>query len=71
MTDRLNSLTIVLAEDVREDDAETIIKAISMIKGVLSVTPHVVSYADHIAQHRVRHDLGQKLWSVLYPKSEI
>ena len=69
MTDRLNLLSVVLHHDIREDDAEDIINAIKMVKGVLSVTPHVVDYADHIAFQRVRHEIGEKLWDVLYPKT--
>ena len=34
MTDRFKGLTVVLDRDIREDDAEYIIKTISMIKGV-------------------------------------
>jgi hypothetical protein len=34
MTDRYNSLTVVLDRDIREDDAEHILNAIRMIKGV-------------------------------------
>ena len=71
MTDRFNLLTVVLAQDVRDDDAEGIINAISMVKGVLSVDPHVVDHADHIAQVRVRQEFSEKLWAVLYPKSAI
>jgi len=70
MTDRFNSLTVVLAKDVREDDAEDIMKAIGMIKGVISVKGRVVAAADYIAQQRVRQELSEKLWAVLYPKSE-
>ena len=71
MTDRLNLLSVVLAKNVRKDDAEPIINAIMMIKGVLSVKSRVVDAADHIAQERVKHELGAKLWGILYPKNEI
>ena len=71
MTDRINLLSVVLSKDIRDDDCEAIINAIKMVKGVLSVTPHVVDHADHIAQQRVRHELGEKLWAVLYPPIKV
>lgn len=71
MTDRFNSLTVVLAKDIRDDDAEPIMKAIGLIKGVISVKGRVVASADYVAQQRVRHELSEKLWAVLYPKNEI
>jgi hypothetical protein len=67
MTDRINSITVVLESDLRDDDAEDILSAIKQLRGVLSVTGNVAELDDHIAQQRVRHELGQKLWSVIYP----
>ena len=71
MTDRINLLSVVLDKDIRDDDCEAIINAIKMVKGILSVTPHVVDHADHIAQQRVRNELGEKLWAVLYPTIKV
>lgn len=69
MTDRLNALTVVLETDIREDDAEALIAAIRQLRGVLSVTGTVADIGDHIAQERVRRELGEKLLRVLYPKT--
>ena len=41
MTDRFHSLTVVLEREIRDDDAEPIIAAIKMIKGVAEVTGEV------------------------------
>lgn len=68
MTNRLNSLTIVLEQDIREDDAEQLIAAVRMFRGVLSVTPNVSELSDHVAEQRVRRELGEKLWAVIYQK---
>lgn len=68
MTDRFDSLTVVLERDIREDDAECTINAVSMIKGVISVTPHVSDPESHIAYMRVRRELSEKMWRVIYPK---
>lgn len=69
MTDRFNSLTVVLEKDMRDDDAEALIAAIRQLRGVLSVSGNVADPSDYIAQQRARHELGDKLWQVLYPKT--
>lgn len=68
MTDRLNTLTVVLEQPIRDDDAEVIINAIKMVKGVLSVKGNVADHTEYMAEERARQDLGQKLWEVIYPK---
>jgi hypothetical protein len=52
MTDRINALTITLTKDIRIDNAQSIINAILMIKGVLRVDTHVSNMEDHIAYSR-------------------
>jgi len=69
MTDRYHALTVVLDRDIREDDAEPILAAIQMIKGVQSVTPHVADLGEHVARERIRIEIGQKIWNILYPKA--
>ncbi len=71
MTDRYNALTVVLAVNMRDDDAAPIIAAIQQIKGVLSVEFNVHSMIDHVAERRVRAELHEKLWAVLYPKTTV
>lgn len=39
MTERHSGYVVVLRNDIREDDAERVIDAIQMIKGVLTVKP--------------------------------
>lgn len=65
MTERLNALTVVLSQDIREDDAQAIIDAIKMIRGVASVEGNVVDINSHIAYTRARNDLTQKLFDAL------
>lgn len=65
MANRFNALTVVLEEDVREEDARAIIAAMSQLRGVLSVTGNVAKLEDHIAQQRARQDLERKLWTAL------
>ena len=66
MTDRYYALTVVLERDIREDDAESLIDAIKMIRGVLDVTPHVSDRALHTAERRVRRDIEERLYAVLH-----
>ncbi len=65
MTDRINSLLVVLDKDIRDDDAEEIINAIQMIRHVLKVTPRVSDFDLHIAETRAKNELREKLWELL------
>ena len=68
MTDRFNSLTVVLEHDVRDDDAEALLSAIRQLRGVLSVSGNVSDLTAHVAQLRAQQELSKKLWSVLHPE---
>jgi hypothetical protein len=68
MTDRYNTLTVALENDIRDDDAEALISAIKQLRGVLTVTGNVVDGREWLIEQRVRHELEKKLWQVLYPK---
>ena len=62
MTDRVRTLTVVLERDTRTDDAEETIRAISMIRGVVSVEKGpVVSLEQHHARLALSADLRCKL----------
>jgi hypothetical protein len=67
MTDRVHSLTVVLEQDVREDDVQSLTKAIHMMRGVLSVTNEVADLNSHMAEERAKFALGQQLLKVVYP----
>jgi hypothetical protein len=61
MTDRYHTLTVVLEEDIREDDAEGLIAAIGHMRGVLDVTGVVTDLDSHMAEVRVRQELSGKV----------
>ena len=61
MTDRHSGYIVVLGSDLREDDAEYIINAIRMIKGVVSVQPIVADANMHIATERAKYELITKM----------
>lgn len=68
MTDRIHSLTVVLERDIREDDIEPLILSIKMLRHVLDVKEHVADAVSHMAEERARHELGEKILAVIYPK---
>jgi hypothetical protein len=65
MTDRYNSLIVVLEKDIRDDDAESTIEAIKHIKGVLRVKGNVVDTSDFVARSRVKTELLEKILDIL------
>jgi hypothetical protein len=68
MTDRIHSITLTLAHDMRIDDAGALIAAAHQFRGVINVTPNVADVSSHVAQQRALNELRDKLWNVLYPK---
>lgn len=67
MTNRISSITVVLAHDTRDDDAERLLDAIRQFRGVASATPNISDITQHVADERARRALGDALWSVIYP----
>ena len=67
MTDRIKALTVVLEKDMREDDAEGLIRVIEMLRGVLSVKAHVSDPSHFAATETARRELIRSLWEVLKP----
>jgi hypothetical protein len=65
MSDHTVALTVVLDSEYRIEDAESIISAILMIKGVASVDAFVTSPDSHIAYTRARLDLERRIFDVL------
>jgi hypothetical protein len=61
MTDRHMGYIVSLGEDVREDDAEAIINALRMVKGVLAVEPVVADSMAHVVRMRVEDEVRGKL----------
>ena len=65
MTDRYNALVVVLDQDIRSDDAETIINAIKALKHVVSVKGNVSDINSHTAEAIAKHKLQHKIFEVL------
>lgn len=64
MTDRHSGYIVALDSNTREDDAQRIIDAIAMIKGVQAVTPVVADPLGAIHELRVRRKLLEKMYAV-------
>lgn len=71
MTDTVHSLIVVLDNDIRTDDVQSIIDAIKMMRRVIDVSPVVSDMRSHMAETRARTDLADKLWKVLYPREQL
>ncbi|MEE9338446.1 MAG: hypothetical protein V3U87_10225 [Methylococcaceae bacterium] len=65
MTDRLNGVTITFDRDIREDDAERILDAFRMVKGVVHVEPNIVTHKDHFTEMKVKTDVRDKLYKFI------
>ena len=66
MTDRFKSLLVSLDKDIREDDAESLLNAIRMLKGVLHVQGNISdALEDSTIAMRERHRLEKKLWEAI------
>ena len=62
MTDRIHSLLVVLKQDMRDDDAQPLIDAISLLRGVAMVEPQVADIDSQMAEVRAIVELrGQVL----------
>jgi hypothetical protein len=68
MTDRYYAITVALESDIREDDEEALLNAIKMLKGVLSVEPHIGHPDIWVAEERARHELKMKIFELFRPK---
>ena len=65
MTDRVKALTVILEQDMRDDDVQVIIDAIRLIRHVARVEPLIVTAEDHLARARVKQELLQQIIDIL------
>lgn len=68
MTDRYHSLTVGLEHNIRDDDAQAIINAIRMIKGVLAVEGNVADSSEWIGYERARSEFVDGIFDLLNKK---
>jgi hypothetical protein len=65
VTTRHSGYQIILADDVRDDDAEQLIAALYMIKGVIRVIPIEADYEAILAMARRDDEWRQALLNLL------
>jgi len=56
---------VTLEQDIREEDAELVINALKMVKGVVGVEPVEASAETLLAETRARVDLHNRLIAAL------
>ena len=65
MTDRHAGYIVTLSNDIREDDAEAVITALKMVKGVVGVEALVADPGLHMAEMRIGVEVRQKLYQFI------
>ena len=65
MTERLKGVYVAFDRDIRDDDAEFILNAIRMIKGVKSVEANVVDADDWMNRQNIKSEYRTKILNVL------
>ena len=65
MTDRHAGYIVTLSRDIREDDAEAVITALKMVKGVVGVEALVADPGLHMAEMRIGTEVRQKLYQFI------
>jgi hypothetical protein len=69
MSEKINGVFVTLEHDLRDEQADYLLNAIRMIKGVIKVAPNVVDHGEaYVAEVRVRSELSSKLFAVLNEK---
>ena len=65
MSDRYKGFVVTLDRDVKDEDAEDIITAISMIRGVIDAKPVMAGIDDHMNRARIKRELQHELAELL------
>lgn len=63
VTERVNSLFVILEQDIREDEIKQIINLLRQIRGVSGVRKHIKDHFEEaVARSRIRTELQMKIW---------
>jgi len=68
MADRYYAFTVALERDMRDDEAQSLMTAISQLRGVLRVEPLMASPETWMAEQRAIRVLGEKVVDAVYPQ---
>jgi hypothetical protein len=70
MTARHAGYVVTLNENVRDDDAEDVITALRMVKGVLTVEPVEGDSVMAMAEARAKHEITMRVYDALTENGE-
>lgn len=70
MTTRVKGFVVTLAEDLREDDAEEIRRAIRLLRGVVSVDMAEADIHDTINRERIRDEFTAAIFAALAAQAQ-
>jgi hypothetical protein len=65
MSDGYKGFVVTLDRDCKDEDADRIGRAISMIKGIVSVAPSIANPDDYMNRARVKWELRERLIELL------
>ena len=65
MSDRVKALTVILKEDMRQDDVDKLCNAIYLFNGVLGIETQEVTVEDYVERARIKSELIKKLFEAL------
>jgi len=68
MGENTKGFTVALDNDISDEQSERVKAAIMQIRGVVGVQESLVSTDDYINRVRIRTEIGNALYDILYPK---
>jgi len=67
MSDRFNTLTVILEKDFRDDDLQPLIDSICMLRGVLAASAEPADPTSYMAETRALAKLRAKVLDAIRP----
>jgi hypothetical protein len=64
VSDRINTIVVVLDHDMAEDDADRLVDLFLHLRGVASVQRNVTDLEDYAARARVKSDFREKIFDL-------
>lgn len=68
MAAKVCGFTVVLGQDLTQEEAREVVKLLKLIKGVVEVTPVQTSMPHYVAKAQARTELQRELVKVLHPR---
>jgi hypothetical protein len=68
MSDQYKGILVTFDGSLSEKHAKAVATALELFQGVIKVELIKSNFDDAIIQNQVRHELGQKLLDIIYPK---